>query len=52
MECKTRIIVEFVECMEMTLSIRKFLLPLQHKAYKYETYTYNITFGCDREELY
>ena len=33
MESKTRIIIEFVECMERTLSIRKFLLPLQHKAY-------------------
>lgn len=33
MESKTRIIIEFVECMEMTLSIRKILLPLQHKAY-------------------
>ncbi len=33
MENKTQIIMEFVECMEWALSIRKILLPLQHKAY-------------------
>ena len=33
MENKTQIIMEFVECMERALSIRKILLPLQHKAY-------------------
>lgn len=33
MENKTQIIMEFVECVERALSIRKILLPLQHKAY-------------------